>query len=64
MDKQLILVGVRGKHTQILFGPAQPQAVGTEKSKLARSGNWKNWVFEIRTPAGYANKKILNPKHD
>jgi|GEM_PF-5842022 len=58
-DKQLIIVAVKGLHTQVIFGPAIPRIVQVKRSELIKSGNWKGYILEIRTPQGYANKKIL-----
>ncbi len=63
MTSQLILVAIRGKHTQIVFGPATPQIISTKKSELIRSGNWSGWKFQLRTSAGYKNVKILTKKN-
>ena len=62
MSTQLILVAIRGNHTQIVFGPAMPQIISTKKSELIRSGNWAKWSFQMRTQSGYENVKILTPK--
>lgn len=63
MQKQLILVAVRGQHTQVVFGPALPGVVGAKKAQLLKSGNWpKPWRFQLRTQEGYNKIKILTKK--
>ncbi len=62
MDSQLILVAIKGKHTQVVFGPAIPKSVGGKKSELMNSGNWKGWTFQLRTQQGYDKVKILIKK--
>ena len=59
---QLILVAIRGLHTQIVFGPAMPQICGAKRKELKTSGNWKNWSFELRSLAGYLKVPILGKK--
>ena len=58
-DKSLILVAIKGKFTQVVFGPAIPAIVTTKMSELKASGNWDGWRFEARTENGYKIKKIL-----
>lgn len=57
--KQLILVAIKNGQTQIVYGPAVPDAVGRKKNELQKSGNWRGYFFQIRTPEGYENVKIL-----
>lgn len=62
MEKQLILVAIKGLHTQIVFGPAIPAIIGIKKAELIKSGNWKEYKFQLRTQKGYENVKILTKK--
>ena len=59
---QLILVAIRGKHHQIVFGPALPIVIAGKKKQLIASGNWKGWIFQIRNPIAYKNVPILQKK--
>ena len=59
MNKQLLLIAIKGQHTQPVFGPAISQIIQTKKSELIKSGNWSGWRFEVRTILGYKNIKIL-----
>lgn len=62
MDKQLIIVAVRGTHTQIVFGPALPSIIGFKKAQLIKSGNWKGYILQNRTEKGYKAVPILTDK--
>ena len=64
MEKQFILVAIRGTQTKPVFGPAIAKMIAFKKKELIGSGNWKGYVFQLRTESGYANVKILtNTKH-
>ena len=60
--KNLILVAIRGKHTQIVFGPALPVIVAAKKKELIASGNWRGWKFQLRSEQGYKAVPILQKK--
>ena len=60
--KQLLVIAIKGTHTEIVFGPAIPSACGKKKSELMKSGNWKGWQFQIRYPEAYKVVKILTKK--
>ena len=61
-NDQLILVAVKGTYTQVVHGEASRQTITATKGVMIKSGNWKGWKLQIRTKAGYAALKILNPK--
>ena len=61
-NKQLILVAIRGNHTQIVHGEAAPGIIATQKASMIKSGNWIGWKFQMRNKDAYKNLKILQPK--
>jgi hypothetical protein len=60
--KQLIIVAVKGKMHKQIFGPALVSVIASERKRLKDSGNWKGWLLQIRTPAGYKEVQILTKK--
>lgn len=61
-QKQLIIVAVKGKMHQQIFGPALAPVIAIQRKSLKDSGNWKGWLLQIRTPAGYKAVPILTKK--
>lgn len=57
----LLLVAIKGKHTQVVKEGVAEILQG-EKKKLCKNIAWKGWSFQIRTKAGYAAVKIWTRK--
>lgn len=62
MEKQLIIVAVKGKMHQQIFGPALPQVCAGKKKQLKDSGNWSGWELQLRNQNAYKNVPILTKK--
>lgn len=61
-EKTLIIVAVKGKMHQQIFGPALTRTCAGKKKQLTDSGNWKGWSLNLRTEAGYKAVPILTKK--
>lgn len=60
-EDKFILVAVKGKvHKPIAEGIIK--IIQDTKKKFSSSGNWKGWILQVRTPAGYKAKPILEKK--
>lgn len=60
-NEQFLLVAVGLGKTQIVKqGPIG--LIQAEKSRLQKEPQWRNFFFQVRTPAGYAAVKILTKK--
>ena len=52
MEKQFVLIAVRGKLTQNVFGPAIKRLINIKKTEIVRLGNYRGWILEIRNADG------------
>ncbi|MES2395866.1 MAG: hypothetical protein V4549_07680 [Bacteroidota bacterium] len=61
-QKPLIIVAVKGKMHQQVFGPALPKVIAGKRKQLKDSGNWSGWLLQIRNPEAYKKVPILTKK--
>jgi hypothetical protein len=58
---KMYLVAIKGINTRVVK-EGVVKILQAEKKKLAASGNWKGYIFQIRNIDAYKNHKILLDK--
>lgn len=61
MEKTFVLVAVKGTHHHPL-GTGVVTVIQSLRKKFKDSGNWKGWLLQVRTEAGYKAVPILKKK--
>jgi hypothetical protein len=62
IEKNFVLVGIGLGQNKIVYGPASIVSVQVEKKRLSTLPQWRSYIFQVRTPAGYAAVKVYDAK--